>query len=125
MNACELTVYQGDLAKICIRKQVLLLKTLSEQLNAIPMGLLPQKSCVENIKQNLEHLRKQAILLKIHSRQLNVIPMGFSRQKFCIENPYSKYQTKSRAPTRKQVMLFKLLKTLSEQLKYIKESKRK
>ena len=105
-----------------------MLKTLSEQLNAIPMGLLPQKSCIENIKQNLEHTGNQAILLKIHSRQLNVIPMGFSRQKFCIENPYSKYQTESRAPTRKQVMLFKLLKmlkTLSEQLKYIKESKRK
>ena len=85
-----------------------MLKTLSEQLNAIPMGLLPQKTCIENIKQNLEHTGNQAILLKIHSRQLNVIPMGFSRQKFCIENPYSKYQTESRAPTRKQV--FKLLK---------------
>ena len=83
------------------------------------MGLLPQKTCIENIKQNLEHTGNQAILLKIHSRQLNVIPMGFSRQKFCIENPYSKYQTESRAPTRKQVMLFKLLKmlkTLSEQI---------
>ena len=95
------------------KKQVLLLRTLSKQPNAISMGFA-------NIKQNLEHTGNQAILLKIHSRQLNVIPMGFSRQKFCIENPYSKYQTESRAPTRKQVMLFKLLKmlkTLSEQSK--------
>ena len=76
------------------------------------MGLLPQKTCIENIKQNLEHTGNQAILLKIHSRQLNVIPMGFSRQKFCIENPYSKYQTESRAPkTQEEIMLFKLLKT--------------
>ena len=77
---------QGDLAKICTRKQVLLLKTLSKQLNAIPMGLSRTEIQHMDIVQNIEHLRKQAILLKIHSRQLNAIPMGFSRQKFCIEN---------------------------------------
>ena len=38
---------QGELAKICARRQVILLKTLSKQLNAIPMGFSRQKSCIE------------------------------------------------------------------------------
>ena len=40
---------KGELVKTCTRKQVLLLKTLSKQLNAIPMGLSKQKSSIENI----------------------------------------------------------------------------
>ena len=40
--------FRGELVKTCTRKQVLLLKTLSKQLNAISMGLLKQKSSPRN-----------------------------------------------------------------------------
>ena len=58
-----------------------MLKTLSKQLTAIPMGLLKQKF---NILSGT-HTRKQVILLKTLSKQPNAIPMGLSKQKSCIE----------------------------------------
>ena len=59
------------------RKQVILLKTLSKQPNAISMGLSKQKYRT--------HTRKQVLLLKTLSKQLNAIPMGLSKQKFSIK----------------------------------------
>ena len=70
--------------KSSTRKQVLLLKTLSKQLNAIPMGLSKQKSSHRNDSYKIAtHTRKQVILLKTLSKQRNVISMGLSKQEFC------------------------------------------
>ena len=144
-------VFKEIWQKSVLRKQVLLLKTLSnssmlfhgfvttqyrfgknlyqEASNCLKStrtaqcysyGFLEQK-CIENIKQNLEHLPESKQYCLKSTRDSSMLFLWVSRDRnFALKISY-KISTKSRAPTRKQVMLFKLLKllkTLSEQLKF-------
>ena len=47
IGAWKCDKFRGELVKTYTRKQVILLKTLSKQLNAIPMGLSKQKFSIE------------------------------------------------------------------------------